>query len=228
MLPTSSYAYSSRTKYLVRSQKNSSFFCRFGGVALFHVRGSENVRRRTFWLGAISPPFGLVQRPASAHFNRSDTVDILSITFYSFILRDLDPTVAIESSFADLSFTPRFQGRTHEPGGGAAALMKETNDGPLVGAPGSGHRRAFCGLYMTMLGEMFCFAPWMCPFQRRSTPSRFLGRAQTFAKMTGLLPCGSWLGVSIARPLQAPVLGSQNSLRFMLLRPRAGCSRWKC
>ena len=55
-----------------------------GGVALGHVRGSENVRRRTFWLGAISPPFGLVQRPALAHFNRSDTVDISSIAFYSF------------------------------------------------------------------------------------------------------------------------------------------------
>ena len=48
------------------------------------MRGAEKRPRRTFWLGTISPPFGLVQRPALAHFNRSDTVDISSITFYSF------------------------------------------------------------------------------------------------------------------------------------------------
>ena len=101
-----------------------------GGVALFHVRGAENVRRRTFWLGAISPPFGLVQRPTLAHSNRSDTVDILSITFYSFILGDLDPTVAIESSIA------RFE--LHAPLSGAHSRARRGRGCPHEG----NHREA--------------------------------------------------------------------------------------
>ena len=190
-----------------------------------HVRGAENVRRRTFWLGAISPPFGLVQRPALAHFNRSDTVDILSITLYSFprghIFGDLPPTAVCRGFFGSRPF---YQGCAQGPRGGAPALSEGASDGSLVGAPGSGHCRAFCGL---LCGKL-CFAALDVPFPSSDEFSAVSGHATTFAKMTGLLPCGSQLGVSIARPLQAPVLGSQKSLRFMLLRPRAGCSRWKC
>ena len=72
------------------------------------------------------------------------------------------------------------------------------------------------------------FRPLDVPFPASGDFFTVSGRAQTFAKMPDLLPCGSWLGVRTARPLQASVLGSQRSLRFMLLRPRAGCSRRKC
>ena len=91
------------------------FFLYLEGVTLGHVRGAEKRPRRTFWLGAISPPFGLVQRPSLAHFNRSDTVDILSITFYSFILGDLDPNGCVQRTFRLTPLLsgvrPRAQGR---------------------------------------------------------------------------------------------------------------------
>ena len=67
----------------------------------------------------------------------------------------------------------------------------------------------FAGCIMAMLCGKLCFAALEVPFPSSDEFSAVSGHATTFAKMTGLLPCGSQLGVSIARPLQAPVLGSQ-------------------
>ena len=94
------------------------------------------------------------------------------------------------------------------------------------------HREAVTAVLLRAVGDNVgrnvLFRPLDVPFPASGDFFTVSGRAQTFAKMPGLLPCGSWLGVRTARPLQASVLGSQRSLRFMLLRPRAGCSRRKC